>query len=930
MKHLLLFFLLLGTFRLQAQSERYSIKATVTDTLGEALPYATTMLLHPVDSTLVTFGRTDEKGVLEFRNLKRESYLLKVNYVGYIPYQVRVNPPDGNLADLGQIRLYELNKDLMEVVVKTARAPLSIRGDTVEYNASSFKVPPGSTVEDLLRRLPGVQVDQAGNITAQGQSVRRVTVDGKRFFGDDPKAATRNLPAEAIDKVQVYDSKTDEARLTGVDDGTREKTVNLALKDSHKRGGFGKATVGVGTDHRAQGKLNYNRFDDKTQFAVIGMGNNVNQTGVSGDDYNDFRGSQAATWRGGQFGFGASYERSDDIEVNWGGNRDRGFSTNWAGGVNYNYETPKTKFGSYYFFNQTRQTQDAFTERENFLEQLRYRSADQNSRISRNQNHRTFIRFEKQIDSLNTVVIDNQIRLANGYNNYSGVLSYYGNKDLQTRSETRNTSDFNTFAISTSLLYNRKFEKKGRSWAVSALHSLNDSDEDADQFARNTFYRESLDDSLYILDQRNRTGSLNNRIRLGTMFIEPLASKVFLEGFYNFSVSTTDVEREVFDKVEQGEIRNDFLTRAYDNTFYSNRGGVRLRYTSKGFNISGGLAGQHYGLKANFSEYGLAGQTKLSRRYFGLIPNLTISNQFTTNFRAYLGYSPYMDLPSITDLQPIVDYSNPLFIREGNPDLKPITVHTGYFSINYFNPGSFLGLFLYGNVYYQDNAVVYAQTVDENLVTYTRPVNVSGARNYNISSQITYPIIKTKLILKVGTGIQQGYSLTPINGVNNATRTRSFPTGGGIDLTPGPAFSLFTNVRWNSSRTKYSINTSQNQRINNLNVDAESNIRLMENFLLNATFRYMQFVNDRQGIDLKQPILNMALYKIMLKNNKGEVRLTAFDIFNRNQGIRVYTSQNFTSREQITTLGRYFMLSLTYNMRGISSKPKNNQMMIIY
>ncbi len=925
MKKSLLLFFLIFFYKAQAQSDRYSITATVADTLGEELPFATIMLLNPVDSALITYGRTTDKGLLEFKNLRRNTYLLKVNYVGYLPFQQEVNPPaSGSVADLGTIRMKLLNKDLMEVVVKTARAPLSIRGDTVEYNASSFKVPPGSTVEDLLRRLPGVQVDQEGNIKAQGQDVKRVTVDGKRFFGDDPKAATRNLPAEAITKVQVFDSKTDQARLTGVDDGTREKTVNLELKESHRKGGFGKATVGLGTDKRAMGKVNYNKFDSKNQLAVIGMGNNVNQTGISRDDYQDFRGSQSFTWSGGDFGFGGGWDGYDSgINVDWGGNRERGYSENWAGGVNYNYETKKTKFSTYYYYNQTRQTLDAFTKKDNFLNQSSYLSEDQNSTINLNRNHRTSIRFEKELDSLNTIVIENQIRIGNGDNRMNGVQRYYpGGNRLGTYSERNNLSDFNSFMINTQLLYNRKFRKKGRSWAFSAQHNSNNNSNLADVISNNTFYGSAADggDSLYLLNQHNDTRSLNNQFKGGTQYVEPIGKRMFLETFYNFSVSRSDVEREVFDKGDNGRVPNDFLTRAYSNSFYSNRGGSRLRYTYQGFNLSVGLAAQHFGLNGDFSRISQSVASSLHKSYFGWIPNFSVSHQFTRNMRGNISYNPYMQLPNITDLQPFVDNSNPIFIREGNPDLLPEMNHSVYGGFNYFNSGSFFSIGIWANYNYRHNQVIYAQTVDENLVTYTKPVNVSGGRRASSNVYSSIPIVKTKLNFRVDAGINSTFALTPINGVDNETRTFGVPFRIGLDVTPSQNFTFYPSARWDISNTKYSISTSQNQRIANITYSGEMNWKLPAQIYLNGALNYHIYKNPRQGFYLDQPILNLALYKLILKNNRAEIRLSAFDVLNRNQGVRVYASQNFVSREQVQTLGRYFMLGFTYNMRGIAAK----------
>ncbi|MEZ4987626.1 MAG: carboxypeptidase-like regulatory domain-containing protein [Saprospiraceae bacterium] len=258
---LLMMGLLLATVAAYAQSPaRFDLKGIAQDTNKMALSYATVMVLKQSDTTLVSYEATDENGAFEFKNLKNEAYILKVTYVGYLPANIDIGPVDTDVLDVGGVMLAPISERLMEVVVRTAKAPLRIKGDTIEYDATTFKVPPGSTVEDLLRQLPGIKVDANGNIQAQGEAVNRVYVDGKEFFGGTPSAATKNLGAETISKVQVYDEKSEEAQLTGIDDGQDAKAMNLELKDEFKQGAFGKASIGGGTADRWASRGNYNRF----------------------------------------------------------------------------------------------------------------------------------------------------------------------------------------------------------------------------------------------------------------------------------------------------------------------------------------------------------------------------------------------------------------------------------------------------------------------------------------------------------------------------------------------------------------------------------------------------------------------------------------------------------------------------------------------
>jgi hypothetical protein len=378
------------------------------------------MLLLPKDSSLVNFGRANEQGAFVFKNVKRQSYILKASYVSYVPLQVDVNPAQEEAVDLGALSMKPISKELFEVVVRTAKAPLSIRGDTIEYNAGSFKVPPGATVEDLLRKLPGMEIEADGSIRAQGQTVKKVTVDGRSFFGSDPKLATKNIAADAIQKVQVFNGKTEAAKVTGIDDGKKEKTINLELKESHKKGGFGKITGGVATEGRNEVKGNYNKFDAKNQVSVIGLANNTNQSGMSFDDYQDFRGSQAFSWGDeADFGFSGNsryitFDDGDDqLGIPIGGRRD-GFSKNYSGGANYNYDTKKTKFSSNYYFNQSERLIDKISSTQRFFQDKTQNSADTSNQRSFSANHRMSLRYEKTIDTLNTLILIGNGKLSFG------------------------------------------------------------------------------------------------------------------------------------------------------------------------------------------------------------------------------------------------------------------------------------------------------------------------------------------------------------------------------------------------------------------------------------------------------------------------------------------------------------------------------------
>ncbi|MEO6284221.1 MAG: TonB-dependent receptor [Dyadobacter sp.] len=929
-KILLLFFLCLPILAAQAQTGgRFTLKGVVTDTAGVVLPEATIMLLLPKDSTLVNFGRANKDGVFEMKNLKRAQYIFKISYVGFIPYQENINPKDQDVVDIGKAKMKVLQKELYEVVIKTARAPLSIRGDTIEFDAKAFKVPPGSSVEDLLRKLPGVQVDGDGNIRAQGEEIKRVTVDGKRFFGDDPKMATKNLPAEAINKVQVFNGKTEQAKATGVDDGKREKTLNLELKDSHKKGGFGKAVAGVGTDKRMEGKISYNRFDDKQQFAVLGFGNNTNQSGIARNDYQDFKGSQSFNWGDdGDFGFSSGrYYGGDDITIqpSWNGGGSEGFTKNYAGGANYNYDNKKTKLSTSYFYNQTKAINDVRARTENFLTNDSYSSLANSKSIGFTGNHRPSFRFEKTIDSLNTLILISNSRINTGDESFDNFQQSSRTEGVVTNQSTvHNQSEYNSFAMANLLLYRHKFKKKGRNFAASVGYNINNADEDKRLNSVNVFFQDSTKNSS--ISQRNETESTRGNFKGSLSYIEPFAKKFTWESFFNYSMRKDKVDRDVFDVTGTEREVNPFLTRYYSNDFTYNRLGTQLRYSNKGFNIAAGLAAVQFELRGKFAaDKNSTDFMRVNKSYFSLVPNASLNYDLKNNRFLYAEYGLNVREPSITDLQPIVDNSNPLYITEGNPDLIPSSTHNIYGGYQMFNPASFTNLYIGISYNYNVNQIVYNRTVNvENLITTTKPINVTGGSNYGTYAGFGFPLKKTKATLNLNTSVNFGNNLTYINDVKNETNTDSYNFGTRLDLTPSDAFTFYGNANWNFSNTEYSINTNQNQKIFNATYGADVNAKGPKDIYFNARFNYRIYKNDQFGFDQKLPILNLSVYKIVLKSKKGEIRLTANDVFKKNLGITQNVNQNFYTERKVATLSRYFMLSFTYNMRGVTASVKRN------
>ncbi len=577
----LLALLFLGATLAAQNPSRITIKGTVIDTSGDETPLPTVMLLNPTDSTLINFTRGGNDGAFSFKNVKNVPYLLKVSYVGYLPLQLHLPASATETNDVGTIRIKPITNELLEVVVRAAKATLSIRGDTIEYDASSFKVPPGSTVEDMLRRLPGINVDADGNIRAQGKDVKRVYVDGKTFFGDDPKAATKNLGAETISKIQVYNEASEQSKLTGVDDGKEQKAMNLELKEEYKRGAFGKITAAVGTEERWASRGNYNRFNTKEQFSVIAYANNINQTGVNWEDYGEFKGQNTfGDFDNGDFGFGGRrnyYIGGDGGDVPFNNFDGRGFTENYGGGANYNFDNKKTKFNSSYFYNQTELTLDQSAFRQTFLQDSTFSNSDTSSRVDFRSNHSISTRLEQEIDSNNVLIIKANTRFSHNDARYNQSQYFTGSNDLPSNSlAIDNDNLLDSWRLSGSGIFRHRFKKKGRSFAVSAGYNGSKSDGSENLFSINRFFRATTITEQ--VRQLNVNDNIGQQLKSSLLFTEPLSKKWYWETFYNFARANNEVNRQVVDPELNNE-RIDNLSVFYDNTVLYNRLGSSIRYS---------------------------------------------------------------------------------------------------------------------------------------------------------------------------------------------------------------------------------------------------------------------------------------------------------------------------------------------------------------
>lgn len=939
---LLLFSLVLGSTAVLAQGKSYDISGTLNDTLDLPLASGTVLLLNPSDSTMIAFARTNEKGEFTFSKVKAQSYLVKATYVGFIPTVVRVAPQEAKL-NLGIIRLKPVDSELFEVVIKTAKAPMIIRGDTIEYDATTFKAPPGATVEDLLRRLPGVEVDATGAIKVQGRDVSNVTVDGKQFFGNDPKMATKNLPAEGISKVQVFDRESEEKKLTGISSAPTDKTINLKMKEGYKKGSFGKLVAGYGYDDRGELKANFNRFNDKLQFSALGVANNTGRNGLGWDDYQDFKGSQSWNWdNGSEFGFGGGnmgygmrfmiFDEDEDetsslMNSFFGNNQNGGFPKNANGGINANYEYKKAKLNGLLFSEINGVDATSIRNQQNFLPENTYYTNDNSTNNRLTGTHRFELKWEQEIDSLTTLIVSANGSYKNTKNNTTGT-TIYRRQDLTQSNQTNVTNDIKSqaWALQGNFIFRKKFKHEGRAFALSGSYFDNDNNKDNIQASTNTFYdAQAVQDSVYSLSQLINTQSNRAQTKANAMYVEPLSKKFFIQSFYNFNYRDESGTRDVRDVTVGGETPNDYLSRTYSNQLMTNRLGTSLRYSHKGWNISTGVAFQRLNVAGTYAAGPSANiNGEVNRSFDNWLPNVNISTSLKRNRFANLNYSVTVNEPSVRNLQPIIDNSNPLFIKVGNPSLIPQTSHTISGGFNTSNTIKFTNFQANVSLTYYLNQFISTQNVDSMLVTTSQTINYSGGNNANAFLNYSFPIVKNAFTVGMNYNHRLGNSFAFVNDIRNRTFTQSYSPGLRLSVTPLDFFALYLNANVNIADTRYDINTSQNQVVINQTYSAELNARLGWKMYLNSRFNYNRYENSRFGFSQNVPIWNISIYKIFMKNNRGELRLSVYDLFNRNLNVQQTANANLVSETRTSSLSRYFILSFTYNIRGINAEIKKN------
>jgi hypothetical protein len=897
-----------------------AVRGIAFDTISrQPVVAATVSLLDKKDSSLVSFTMTNGEGRFELKGIGNGEYRLLITHVNYYNTSRAVKVSDDHKeVDAGNMIMNDRNKVLEEVVIAAEAPPVTLVNDTIQYNAGSFKVQPNASVEQLLKKLPGVKVEKDGTIKAQGEKVSRVLVDGKEFFGNDPKVATKNLPADAVDKVQVYDKQSDQAQLTGFEDGNYEKTINLKLKKDKKKGLFGKVTGGGGNDGNYEGKFNVNSFKGARQMSAIGMANNTNAEGFSFMDILNFTGELARMQRGGGGGGMNITIDQNDMNSLGGGSNNKGVNTSWGGGFNYNNIIgKKLDWQSNYFYNRYNPKQESHTQRQYLLPDSTYYYNQDAFSDNVSNNNRLNINTLYQLDSMNSIRINPSLNFqSNDNRSRTNYATLSEDRALTNEGFSNSDNSLSGYNFRGDVTWRKKFARKGRTFSLSLQSSLNNSDGNGSLYSINRFYNPT--GSLIIIDTINQENSVHAQLKsynVKATYTEPFWKKSLLELSAGKSNSRNISEKSTYDynhnsgKFDQ---LNNILSNDYQNEYSYNTLGMRWRNQRKKFNYALGLSWQESDLEGKIING--TKDSLISKTFHNLLPN----GRFQYNFSKFkvlsINYNTNTNQPTMQQLQPVPDNSNALNIKEGNPDLRQEFVHSIMANLNLLNPFKNRSFFVYFMSQFTQNKIVNFDTVYQLGIKHTKPVNVNGVYNMNANLSYSRParFIKSTIEFSLNGGLFKTRQF--IQGQENIIKTASLGPDLRLDINPTDKLNIGIEYGVNFTRSKYSLQRTLNNDYLSQEYNASVDYQLPRGFFISTDFNLLINSQRASGFNTTIPLWNASISKQMLRFNRGELKFSARDLLNKNVGISRNTNNNYIEDSRVLTLRQFFLLSFTYSL----------------
>ena len=874
------------------------------------------LLMTNKDSTMVKGTTTNMNGVFNIKGVKPGKYLVRFSYLGYNDLIKHVTVgEDGRDVNMGVVQMDPNTIMLKETVVMGVKSPIVVKEDTIEFNADTYKTQANAVVEDLLKRLPGVEVGTDGKITANGKEVKKILIDGKEFFSDDPTVASKNIPADMINKLQIVDRKSDLARLTGVDDGDDETVINLTVKKGMNNGWFGTVNAGYGTDKRYAGNVMINHFRDGNQFTILGGGNNVNNLG---------------------FGDGASgrFQR-------FGG--DRGVTTSQYAGINFNVgskEDEHFRVGGDIMYSHSDRDTRTRTARQNLLtDSVSYYDANTAAR-DKSHNLRGDFRLKWEVDSNNTIEFRPNFSFNfNKSERNDSSLTRAGDaaRTAVNRSLSNFFNDGKSYEWGARLIYNHKVASHpGRSQSLMLNYRYSNVREDADTYTDNTYYL--LEDQDQLIDQtannRRKTHNVTGRLS----WTEPLGdvkNARFLEFSYRGNYRYTTSDKMVYDNDRIGGWPggtitdaewNEGLSNSFRNTFFNQEFSAGFRQVRKAYNLNVGISVNSAMSKSK--DLINSARDIAARWAWSVAPYARFRYKFTDTRNLNFFYRMRANQPSITQLQPVADESNPLNVIIGNPELKPTFNHNINLRFGDFAQGAQRSIMAMMNVDFAQNSIVSDVTTDEltggRITSYT---NVGGVWSAMAMNMLSFPFGASKVwYFTSHMFTRYGVTKSVTNGIENRSNTWF------INYSPGLAFrnSVFDielRPRYSFQNTTTSALKSNTRNIHTWGGMFDGTYSAPFGLVISTDLRYSTTSGYSSGYNSDQWIWNGSLAYQFLRDKQAALTISVYDILGQRKNIFRNVTGDYIEDVFYNSLGRYGMVTFTYRFntfkKGEQPKDRN-------
>jgi hypothetical protein len=903
----ILFLLVIST-----HAQQPVLKGTISDTAAKQnLEHALITLLNAKDSTLYKFGRADKQGHFEIRNLTPGKYKAVITYAGYADYVEDILVQGNTSVDIGKINLITKAHLLEDVIVRQKAAAIRLKGDTIEYRADSFPVPPGASIEDMLRKVQGFTIDKDGKITANGIKIEKVLVDGEEFFGDDPTVATKNIDAAAVDKFQVYDKKSDQATFTGIDDGSATKTINFKLKEDRKRGLFGKLELGVGPDDKWNNSLMANAFRGKRRFSFFGIMSSTGKTGLGWDESSKYGGdnTQSFTADDGNTYIGGTY---DDFESIYGS----GLPKSWSAGINYGnkYNEDRQNLNGSYKYGKIITEGTGTTNTQSILPGVvlfnRQSSAGFTDKYRNSLNGTYDWMFDSSFSAKLTV---------RGYKGNTKKRSIFQSEQTNetnkiNSSNRRSSTETNDEALTSSLIIRKKFKQPGQTISLSLDQRYTQANTDGYLFSLYDYYdKTGVNYKTDTTDQEKINGNLNKFISGKLAYTQPLSKAVTWEVSYGMGKTNTESKLLSYDNINgKYSSLNKQFSNSYAYDVATTTGGTMFRYNSKKTII---FAGGDL-TRSDIKQQDIIKDSTAKYAYNNLFPRAGFTYKFSSNRRVNLNYNGNTRQPSITQIQPVSDNTNPNNIQVGNPALTQEFNHS--VNLSYYDYKTMTDRGINISFYYTTtaNAIRNSTVTDTaNGKTTYKYINTNG--NYNYTARFGFNR-KFKDVWNISIDGSYSYrenvSTGYVNNLLSKTHSASHNFNIGFAKSQEKKFDVYIDLYATYNQSHSTIRPDVTNNYWTYNIYSYSTINFPKDIDLQQDIQaYFRQSTSIFSSNNNVVTWNISLSKKLFKDKKSEIRLKAYDILDQNKGVSRNSSTTTITETTFETLHRYYQLSFTWN-----------------